>query len=154
MTISTDEVYQRLSDPEFLRRRADVDQSLGSEVAGHEVGVEQLSIWTTATVPLDWLPSQISRRVSASGTVPSARRHERWQRRPEGLIGTMEFEISGVPARASGSMAVVPAGTGSEFTQHLELGVDVPIVGKLVEAALARHLGATLVREATLFNEA
>lgn len=149
LRLSPDEVFASLCDPAYLTRRADVNSSLKSEVQRHEVQGDEIHIVTLAAVPADWMPAKISHRIAGS---TQAERYELWRRVGATLIGTMEFAIKGVPAQASGSMTVTPKNDGSNFVQHIEMSVDLPIVGKLIESTVARHIAGTLLREAHLFN--
>jgi hypothetical protein len=143
---SVDAVLARLTDRAFVDGRTAANASLRGDVVGHEVDEETIVIRTRATVPVDWLPAVVGSRVTS---LPTVDREETWDRRSGS--GRMTFAISGVPARASGTMSLRPRGTGSLLTFRIDLGVDMPFVGGVVEKAVAAQIRRSLEAEAALY---
>jgi uncharacterized protein DUF2505 len=65
----------------------------------------------------------------------------------------MRFDIAGVPAKASGSMRLDPDAAGSMLTYRVDLQVDLPFVGGVVERAVAAQIRRSLQAEAALYGE-
>lgn len=145
---SVEEVVARLADRGFVDARTATNGSLRGELVGHDVDADTIVIRTQATVPLDWLPAAVGSRVSA---LPTVEREEVWNRPT--ASGSMRFDISGVPAHASGSMRLGSAGSGSVLSYQIDLGVDLPFVGGLVEKAVAAQIRRSLQAEADLYGE-
>lgn len=144
---SVDAVLTRLADRAFVDARTAANGSLRGELVGHDVDADTIVIRTRATVPVDWLPAAVGSRVSA---LPTVEREEVWNR--PAASGVMRFDISGVPAHASGSMRLDAQGSGSVLTYRIDLDVDLPFVGGLVEKAVATQIRRSLQAEADRYG--
>lgn len=144
---SVAQVLDRLADPDFVADRTAANSTLRGDVVSHTVEGDAIVIRTTATVPVDWLPAVVGSKVSS---LPTVEREETWSR--SSASGTMRFEISGVPAHASGSMRLQPEGSGSVLTYRIDLGVNMPFVGGVVEKAVAAQIRRSLQAEAALYG--
>ena len=145
---SVDAVLARLADPEFVNQRTAANPGLSGTLVDHTDDGQTIMIRTRASVPMDWLPSAVTARVS---TLPTVDREEMWARGSG--AGSMRFDIAGVPAKASGSMRLDAHGIGSMLTYRVDLQVDMPFVGGLVEKAVATQIRRSLQAEAALYGE-
>ncbi|MGV1009396.1 MAG: DUF2505 domain-containing protein [Dermatophilaceae bacterium] len=143
LAASVDAVLARLADRAFVDRRTAANSGLSGTLVDHGDDGRTILIRTRASVPMDWLPSAVTSRVT---TLPTVERDEVWDRTSSS--GTMRFDISGVPASASGSMRLQPKGSGSLLTYRVDLRVDMPFVGGLVEKAVAAQIRRSLQAEA------
>lgn len=144
---SSREVLDLLADRGFIERRTAANASMAGEVLSHERVGDRLVITTRAQVPTDWLPERVATRVASR---PSVTRTETWSLQRGD--GTMEFRIDGVPASASGSMRLTDRGDGSLLAQLVDVGVDVPFVGRLVERAVGGQIARSLGAEARCYD--
>lgn len=144
------EVFARLSDPAVIEQRAGADPSMPSQVLGHEADEQGVTIRTLATLPVEWMPAAVRSRLGG-GVAPSVERTERWTRIGESLEATTDFTITGVggvDARANGRSRVTPrAEGGSQLEERVSITVGVPLLGGVVEKALAPRIAATMKRE-------
>lgn len=148
LPVVPDVVFDRLRDRTFVERRTRANPALRGRLVEHADDGRSIRIRTEATVPLDWLPSRVTGAVSSAPTVD---REETWERGSGS--GSMRFTIDGVPAKASGSMRLDPSTAGSTLSYRIELAVDLPLVGGLVERAVATQIRRSLQAEAAVYGE-
>ena len=148
LAASVDAVLSRLADPAFVDQRTAANPGLSGVLVDHSDDGQTIVIRTRAAVPMDWLPSAVTARVT---TLPTVDREEVWDRGSGS--GSMRFGISGVPAKAGGSMRLDAQGSGSVLTYRVDLQVDMPFVGGLVEKAVAAQIRRSLQAEAALYGE-
>jgi uncharacterized protein DUF2505 len=149
---SPEVIFGRLADRELVARRAELDPALTSTLESHQLSDGLLVIRTATAIPLDWLPGAVRGRVSAGPTV--TRTETWWQEADRRLAGDMSFTFTGVTATATGTMNVSEASDPSTtlFTQRLTLSVGIPLVGGMIEQAIARRIDAATEREVTFLD--
>ncbi len=147
LAASVDAVLARLADRAFVDQRTAANPSLRGVLVDHSDDGQTIVIRTRAALPMDWLPSVVTARVT---TLPTVDREEVWAR--SSGSGSMRFDIAGVPAKASGSMHIDAEGTGSVLTYRVDLQVDMPFVGGVVERAVAAQIRRSLQAEAALYG--
>ncbi len=148
LAVAVDTVLARLADPEFVTQRTAANPGLAGTLLEHSDDGQTIVIRTRASVPVDWLPSVVAGRMT---TLPTVDREEVWARRTGSAA--MRFDISGVPATANGSVRLAAQGTGSVLTYRVELQVDMPFVGAVLEKAVAGQIRRSLQAEAALYGE-
>lgn len=148
LSVTPAAVLDRLADRSFVQRRIQANPTLRGALREHTDDGRTIRIRTEATVPLDWMPTRVTGAVSA---LPTVERNEAWDR--GSLSGSTRFVLTGVPARASGSMRLDPATAGSTLTYRIDLTVDMPFVGGLVERAVAAQIRRSLAAEAAVYGE-
>lgn len=143
-----------LASPELVRRRSEA-VGLGTQVVTHQAGPQSVRIVTAGEVPLDWLPSGVTSRLSGT---PTVERHEEWVRDDDGARSPLTFAFSGLPVTCAGEARLTPdgrgAGDGCRLDVDLTLRVDVPLVGGLVERAVAPQVGRAFDQEAAFYRDA
>lgn len=150
LTVSADEVLRRLAQAGFVRRRTAVNPSLPGRLVRHDVTDELVVAEVQADVPDRWLPDRVLRVMTIR---PSVRRVETWHRDEQ--RGAAAYEFTGVPARATGTMILDdgPDGASCRLTQTVQLSVSLPVVGRLVEQAVAGHIARGLRAEGVFYGE-
>lgn len=143
-------VLDLMADAHFVARRTALNSRMAERVVRHDVDEAHILIETTSALPADWLPGQVR---GAAQVLPTIARVERWDRATG--CGTTTFTISGLPGQASSSaeMAVVPRGShGSRLSYVVTLAVAVPLVGRVIERAMAAQVGSALRAEFALVD--
>lgn len=154
LRLRPDEVFARLGDAEVIEQRAGADPAMPSQVLGHKVEGDSVTIRTCATLPLDWMPSAVRSRL-AGNLSPTVGRTERWTRSADGLDANTEFTITGVggvDARAVGRSSVTHEDDGSRLEERVTITVGVPLLGGAIEKALAPRIAATMKREVEVLD--
>lgn len=141
-----------VASPDLVRRRSEA-VGLGTRVVTHEAGPESVRIVTAGEVPLDWLPGAVTSRLSGT---PTVERHEEWVRDGDEARSPLTFTFSGLPVTCDGDARLTSAGPstgdGSRLEIELTVRVDVPLVGGLVERAVAPQVGRALDAEAGFYR--
>ncbi|EWT02518.1 hypothetical protein N865_05245 [Intrasporangium oryzae NRRL B-24470] len=150
--VSVADVLATLRDRAHWERRAAIAPEASLRFEGLVVEPDALEARLVGDVPLSWLPSAVRKRVPA---LPSIRRVERWRVvASDHLAGELLFEIDGVSATVDGSGTVRSVASGSRIAVDLRIAVSVPLVGGLVEQAIAGQVGPSLAKELALLDEA
>lgn len=144
MPQSVEGYLRLLASPDIVRARGDAD-GMGTRLVAHEATGTVIRIVSATDIPLDWLPDAIRSRVA---DLPVVERTETWSRDGDGAHTPLVFAFSGLPVEAHGSARVTPEGTRSRLDVDVTIRVDVPLLGSLVERAVAPRLGAALDAEA------
>jgi len=141
-----------LASPDLVRRRSEA-VGLGTEVVTHKATPQSVRIVTSGEVPLDWLPAAVTSRLSGT---PTVQRHEEWVRDGEGARSPLTFAFSGMPVTCAGDARLSPDSSGAETGCRLDidltLRVDVPLVGGLVERAVAPQVARAFDNEAAFYG--
>lgn len=97
------------------------------------------------TVPTSLIPQQARGLV---GNNVEIRQVEAWSRPHEGVAGprygTVAAEVVGAPAQVTGTVSVQPTSAGSQLVYSLQVRCVVPIVGAMVERAVAEGIRSAL----------
>ena len=141
-------LVERLRDRTLVERRSAVD-GLGTRVAAHEPTAAGVRIVVATDLPVDWLPAIVRGRLTAD---PTVERTEEWAVEGDGAATPLTFVFAGMPVRGSGDARLVPLPTGSRLDVEVDITVDVPLVGALVEAAVAPRIVAALDAEAAFYG--
>lgn len=148
---SRDAFLSALASPDLVRRRSEA-VGLGTQVVTHEAGPQSVRIVTTGEVPLDWLPGAVTARLSGT---PTVERREEWVRDGDGARSPLTFVFSGMPVTCDGDARLTPAegdADGCRLDVELTLRIDVPLVGGLVERAVAPQVGRAFDAEAAFYR--
>ncbi|WP_291377596.1 DUF2505 domain-containing protein [Demequina sp.] len=146
---SIDDVVAMFSNEEFAAKRARATGAEGSDVLvdADEDGAFTVvirRIIPATTIPAEFrafVGSQIHVRYTEAWDAPDASRED------GGREGTFAMEIPGTPGHARGVVVLTPAGTGADFEVSGEVQASVPLVGAMVERAVASAIGQALPKE-------
>lgn len=130
---SPDEVYEMLADPAFRER-----VSAALDVVSADVAIDRR----------DEGFSLVNDQVQRTGELPAFARTftgettraiqiEEW---PDSTGGTVRIDAPGKPSSIVGTIALVPAGTGTTEVVELDVKVKVPLVGGKLEGLLVDRL--------------
>jgi hypothetical protein len=138
---------------ERLRSRDVVEQrgqggGLTTALLVHEPTPDGVRIVVRTEIPVDWLPAVVRGRL---GTDPAVERTEAWAVDGDGAQAPLFFAFAGMPVTGSGSATLRPAPAGGRLEVQVDVSVDVPLVGGLVESAVAPRIGAALDAEAAFY---
>ncbi len=148
LPLSATALVEQLRDRTVVERRGAVD-GLGTRVTAHETTPAGVRIVVATDLPVDWLPAVVRGRLTAD---PTVERTEAWAVEGDGAASPLTFVFAGMPVRGSGDARLVPLPTGSRLEVEVDITVDVPLVGGLVEAAVAPRIVAALDAEAAFYE--
>lgn len=145
--VPTSAALELLADSDFLEWRCAQNVGMAERLLTHRVNGDELTIETTASVPMTWLPSRV---VGHLPEPPRIDRHEVWSL--TGGRGRTWFEISLVPTTVSGVMRLQATGQQScDLVYDFEMKVSLPLVGGLVERSVSSNMTKSLTEEATTY---
>lgn len=147
VTVPPSDLLAALASPEVVRRRCAAD-GLGTELVLHEVTADGIRIGVSTEIPVDWLPAVVQGRL---GSTPTVDREERWAADGDGARSPLTFTFAGMPVRGSGSSVMARSASGTRLDMDLEITVDVPLAGGLVELAIAPRVAGALDAEAGFY---
>lgn len=135
----------RSEDAAVARSRAAGASNADVMVDLGEDGAFTLSI--RRTVPSREIPAEFRALV---GNELSVRYTEAWDAPNADVVGregTFALEIPGTPGHARGSLVITPDGQGTAFGLAGEVSAPVPLVGPMIEKAVADAVASFLPRE-------
>ena len=146
---SIDDVVAMFSNEEFAAQRARASGAAGSDVLVDTEDDGSFTVVIRRTVPADTIPSEFRAFV---GSQLHVRYTEVWavpdtSRDDAGREGTFAMEIPGTPGHARGAVVLKPTDTGTAFGIAGEVQASVPLVGPMVERAVASAILQALPRE-------
>ncbi len=156
-----EEILRRCGRPEVAQARAQADRNLEAEVVELETDTPDgavLVVAMTGRIPTSWIPSKVtsSMRSAMSGT-PGIHRREAWYLDEDGAAyADVAFDLQGVPATTLAvSARLAPTGptgstgsTGSTLTYQLDLDVEIPFFGTMIEKAVLDQIARAFDKEA------
>lgn len=147
-------ILRRCGRPEVAQARARADRNLEAEVVELATDTPDgavLVVAMTGRIPTSWIPSKVtsSMRSAMSGT-PGIHRREAWYLDEDGAAyADVDFDLQGVPATTlSGSARLAPTGSGSTLTYQLDLDVEIPFFGSMIEKAVLDQVARAFDKEA------
>lgn len=147
-------ILRRCGRPEVAQARAQADRNLEAEVVELETDTPDgavLVVAMTGRIPTSWIPSKVtsSMRSAMSGT-PGIHRREAWYLDEDGAAyADVAFDLQGVPATTlAGSARLAPTGSGSTLTYQLDLDVEIPFFGSMIEKAVLDQVARAFDKEA------
>jgi hypothetical protein len=146
---SIEDVVAMFSNEEFAAQRARASGAAGSDVLVDTVDDGSFTVVIRRTIPADAIPSEFRAFV---GSQLHVRYTEVWDapdtsRDDAGREGTFAMEIPGTPGHARGAVVLTPTDTGTAFRVAGEVHASVPLVGPMVERAVASAIEDALPQE-------
>lgn len=117
-------------------------QDLRTTFHVHEVDGQRFDLQVTRLVDPD-MPEAVRRRV---GDVFLDHR-ESWWPDGDGYAGAISADMVGRPVHTSGTMRIIPAAPGAEWSVDFTITAKVPVVGKKVESIVASQMRTTMALE-------
>jgi hypothetical protein len=142
-----DRVIAMLRDEGFARERARAAGAADADVAIDAGDEGDFSVAIRRAVPASSIPQEFRGLVGSNLVV---RYTEAWNAPvsgAEGREGTFAVEVIGAPGHARGSLVLTPDGAGTAFGLAGDLEAKVPLVGSMVEKAVAGAIEKSLPLE-------
>ncbi|MCL1900329.1 MAG: DUF2505 domain-containing protein [Promicromonosporaceae bacterium] len=142
-------VAAMMTNEDFLQRRSrqTVGEGTIDRIDIDRDGPDGVTVIVRRTLPTDLIPAQARALVGNSVEVLQA---EVWEHPTDQRAqGTVALEITGVPVRMTGTVAIEAEDDGCRVTYNGNLSANIPLFGSLVEEATA-----TMVRRALASEEA
>lgn len=148
---SPDDVLGLLSDESFARARSDAAGASHAEVIVDGTPATGFSVSTRQAVPASSIPSEFRSFV---GSDLDVRYTQVWDpATADARTGTFAVEILGAPGHASGTLRLDPDGDTTRFTADGDVSVRVPLVGPMIEKAVAAAVLKSLRQELSVADE-
>lgn len=144
------DLFGLLGEPEVARRRATAVPDFNGELLAltrddGPDGLRGLRMAVAATMPSSWLGGM-------AGT-PRLIRTENWRAEGDGYAGDVDLLVEGLPVTCGGTTRLEPDGAGSALSMDLDLSVDVPMLGPMVEAKVADRIRAAMGAELEVLQD-
>lgn len=128
-------VSAMLVDPDFAHERA---AAMGSRVLSVDIDPRpdgHVGVSLRASVPASSIPAEFRSFVGADLAITYT---EAWQPATDtDRVGTFAIEIAGTPGHVAGAIGVTAAGESTDFLATGDVVAHVPIVGAMIERAVA-----------------
>lgn len=148
---SPDDVSALLADESFARARGDAAGAARSDVIVDGTPATGFSVSMRQAVPASSIPSEFRSFV---GSDLNVRYTQVWDPATgDERTGTFAVEIVGAPGHASGTLRLDPEGDTTRFTARGEVSVRIPLVGPMIEKAVATAVLKTLRDELAVADE-
>lgn len=146
---SVEDVVAMFSSEEFAQQRARASGAAGSDVLVDLDDDGGFTVVIRRTIKADAIPTEFRAFV---GSQLHVRYTEVWEGPEESedgadRLGTFAMEIPGTPGHAKGTVKLTAAGRGTDFTMVGEVQASVPLVGQMVERAVASAIEQALPHE-------
>lgn len=146
---SIEDVVAMFSNEEFVAQRARASGAAGSDVLVDTEDDGAFTVVIRRTIPADAIPSEFRAFV---GSQLHVRYTEVWaapdtSREDDGREGTFAMEIPGTPGHARGAVVLKRTTRGTAFGIAGEVQASVPLVGPMVERAVASAIQTALPQE-------
>lgn len=138
------EVAAMLADPAFVERKVAASRPVSSSVDVATGDGGAFTVTTVRALPTDNLPGAVQRIV---GSTVEMKLVERWgaPAADGARSGTMELDVVGKPAKASGDISLVADGAnGSVVTYAGSVDARIPLLGGRIEEQAARQVQRVL----------
>lgn len=144
-----DRVVAMLSDEDFARERAKAAGAADADVLVDHLEDGAFTVVIRRTVPSSAIPAEFRSLVGGQITV---RYTEAWAPAehngdPTDREGTFAVDIPGAPGHARGAVVLKPTSYGTAFGLAGEVQAQVPLVGAVVERAIAGAIEQALPQE-------
>lgn len=144
-----EDVIAMFSNDKFAERRARASGAGGSDVLVDTEDDGSFTVVIRRTIPADAIPSEFRAFV---GSQIHVRYTEVWAAPDDSSDdgsrdGTFAMEIPGTPGHARGAVTLKPEDGGTAFDMAGEVQASVPLVGPMVERAVASAIRKALPPE-------
>ncbi|MFW7413684.1 DUF2505 domain-containing protein [Demequina sp. SO4-18] len=148
---SPDDVSALFADESFARARGDSAGAAHADAIVDGTPATGFSVSVRQSVPASSIPSEFRSFV---GSELNVRYTEVWDpATADARTGTFAVEIVGTPGHAAGSLRLDPDGDTTRFTADGSVSVRIPLVGPMIEKAVATAVVKALREELTTADE-
>lgn len=141
------QVFAVLADREFTQRRMALVPEMAAQVAAFTAGPEAVEFTVDAQLPASWMPAGV-------GGAPGITRHERWSLNGSGYAGEIRVTVSDLPVACGGELGVHAWQQGSVVSMVVDIQVDLPLFGPIVERMIRDRLEPAFTAELDLLADA
>lgn len=146
-----DAISALLADPSFASARSDAAGAAHADAIVDGTPATGFSVSIRQSVPASSIPAEFRSFV---GSQLNVRYTEVWDPATgDARTGTFAVEIVGTPGHAAGSLRLDPEGDGTRFTADGTVSVRIPLVGPMIEKAVANAVVKALREELTVADE-
>lgn len=128
---SSDVVIRMMTDKDFYCRKLELAGQAEYEVVSHRAQGDTFSIKFRRKIPVA-APGPVKKFVSAANTIVH---EDAWNRRTK--KGTVTVEIQGMPIEIRAATSLRDEGRECVLTYEFEISSKVPLVGGMIEKAVA-----------------
>ena len=140
-----DKVFAVMTDKEYLEARLRELGGPGSGLLEHEATSEGARYRLKQGLSESDLPPIVGKVVGGDLAIERTETLRRTE--PGRYGGDVDVKIAGVPASASGTMALADDGNGSLFEVRTDVTVKVPLIGGKIEEIVAEQVRRLLEAE-------
>jgi hypothetical protein len=137
LAASLDRVVAMLADEEFAATRANASGATDQNVLIDGSPDEAFTVLIRRVVPSASIPAEFRSFVGKDLTVKYTEVWEPPQPQGEERVGTFAMEIVGAPGHVAGAIGLTPRDGSVEFLATGNVTVTVPLVGAIIERAVA-----------------
>lgn len=146
-----DDVSALFADESFAQARGDSAGSGHADAIVDGTPATGFAVSIRQAVPAESIPSEFR---SVVGSNLSVRYSEVWEpATAPARLGTFAVEIIGAPGHATGTLRLEPDGDITRFTVDGDVTVRIPLVGPMIEKAVATAVAKTLRKELSTADE-
>ncbi len=143
-----DQLWAMISNQDYWQAKYEAMGHSDITFAEFSASDDAISVKVTRSVPAD-LPGFAKKIVGETNVVTQT---EKWTRAGDKATATEEILVKNVPGGTTGTMEIVPAGAGSEWSADFDIKVSIPMVGGKLEGVMQNETGATFKQEKA-FND-
>ncbi|WP_061962811.1 DUF2505 domain-containing protein [Demequina aurantiaca] len=144
---SLDRVIAMLADEEFAAVRANASGAAEQDVLVDGEPDEAFTVLIRRVVPSASIPAEFRSFVSKDLKVKYTEAWEPPNPQEADRVGTFAMEIVGAPGHVAGAIGLTPGDGTVEFLATGEISVSVPLIGSIIERAVAQAMETGFVAE-------
>lgn len=144
---SLDRVVAMLADEEFAAVRANASGAAKQDILVDGDPSTEFTVLIRRTVPSTSIPAEFRSFVGKELNVKYTEAWEPPQPQETDRVGTFAMEIVGTPGHVAGAIGLTPGDGTVEFLATGEISVKVPLVGAIIERAIAKTVEDGFVAE-------
>lgn len=139
--ISAEEVFGKVTDPEFVIERCIALGSINANCESNENQLPQIVITRTESAEL---PAMMKKIVGQTQKVKTI---EQWTETEESYDSSSRTTIAGTPITIDATQCLYNTEAGSEITVELQVVAKIPLLGKKIEPMIASKVRAEMLKE-------
>lgn len=144
---SLDQVVAMLANEQFAAQRASASGATEQDVLVDGEPATGFTVLIRRTVPSSSIPAEFRSFVGKELTVKYTEAWEPPQADQNDRVGTFAMEIAGAPGHVSGAIGLTPGDGTVDFFATGKVEVSVPLVGAIIERAVAQTMEHGFVAE-------
>ncbi|MDO5730900.1 DUF2505 domain-containing protein [Corynebacterium sphenisci] len=148
---SPERIHRALASNEYWTHLAENLSDPAGEVVSFDASGENVEVELNQKMPTDALPDAVKSMVKADLTV---NRRITWgPLSGDAASATVNAEVKGFPVSFTGTQDLAASGEGATLATGVDVVVNVPMMGAMLEPKVAEAVKAIFEREAKLLDE-